>query len=73
MTWDDELLDLISKKWKIGQSFTLEDIYQFENHFSKLYPKNNFVEDKLRQTLQHLRNKGYVEFKNKRGNYTRIK
>lgn len=73
MSWNDELLDLISKKWKIGQSFSLEDIYQFENYFSKLYPTNNYVHAKLRQTLQNLRNKGYIKFKDKRGHYTRIK
>ena len=73
MTWDEELHEIISKKWKVGHSFSLEDIYQFENHFANLYPDNNYLQAKLRQTLQHLRNKGYIEFKEKRGHYTRIK
>jgi len=73
MAWNDELLDLISKKWKIGQSFSLEDIYQFEDHFSKLHPTNNFVQAKLRQTLQNLKTKGFIEFMDNRGHYIRIK
>ena len=59
--------------WRIGQAFTLEDVYQFDGHFAHLYPENAHRLDKLRQTLQHLRNEGLVEFLDDHGRYRRLK
>ncbi len=59
--------DLIKK-----QSFTLEDIYTFEERLKLKYPNNNFIKDKIRQQLQILRDKGFIEFTT-RGNYRKIK
>lgn len=53
------------------QEFTLSDIYAFENILSKKYPRNNFIKDKIRQQLQVLRDKGYLEFSG-RGKYKLI-
>lgn len=50
-------VDLIS-----GQTFTLEDIYKFEVELRIKYPNNNFIKDKIRQQLQLLRDKGFIEF-----------
>ncbi|MGH7626764.1 MAG: HNH endonuclease, partial [Gemmatimonadaceae bacterium] len=69
VTWDSELRDLIAKTWRVGQAFTLEDVYLFESHFSVLYPHNDHRLDKLRQTLQHLRDDGTVEFIDDHGQY----
>ncbi len=60
-------VDLIKK-----QSFTLEDIYTFEERLKLKYPNNNFIKDKIRQQLQILRDKGFIEFAT-RGNYRKIK
>ncbi|MEE9431501.1 MAG: DpnI domain-containing protein [Melioribacteraceae bacterium] len=53
-------------------TFTLQDIYSFEQKLKGKYPNNNFIKDKIRQQLQFLRDKGLIEFKN-RGNYKKIK
>jgi type II restriction enzyme len=60
-------VDLIQK-----ETFTLEDIYQFEEKLKLKYPSNNFIKDKIRQQLQLLRDKGMLEFVS-RGNYKKIK
>ncbi len=51
--------------------FSLKDIYAFEQELKNRYPKNNFVKDKIRQQLQKLRDKDYIEFKGN-GKYRRI-
>lgn len=56
-------IDLIKK-----ETFTLEDVYKFEDKLKLKYPNNNFVKDKIRQQLQVLRDKGIIEFIS-RGNY----
>ena len=45
-----------------NQFFDLEEIYFYENYFKKIYPENKFIKDKIRQTLQYLRNIGLIEF-----------
>lgn len=63
------LLDIMRSIEKLGkQEFTLDDIYAFENELSKLHPENKHIKDKIRQQLQVLRDKGYLEFVS-RGNY----
>jgi len=52
-------------------SFSLKEIYSFENHLKEKYPDNNFIKDKIRQQLQLLRDKGLIEFKT-RGTYKKI-
>jgi phosphatidylserine/phosphatidylglycerophosphate/cardiolipin synthase-like enzyme len=42
--------------------FTLRDVYQFEKHLSKLHPRNQNVQAKIRQQLQQLRDVGLLEF-----------
>lgn len=53
-------------------TFSLNEIYSFENQLKIKYPNNNFIKDKIRQQLQFLRNKGLIEFKS-RGTYKKIK
>lgn len=53
-------------------SFSLEDVYKFENVLKEKHPNNNFVKDKVRQQLQVLRDKGIIEFTS-RGNYKKIR
>jgi len=62
----------VTETWKAGQTFTVADVYGFEPHFRRIYPTNSFVQDKLRQTLQHLRDQGILEFVDDAGTYRRI-
>ena len=50
------------------QSFALDDIYRYEKQLSRLYPENKHIKDKIRQQLQILRDKNYLDFVS-RGHY----
>lgn len=54
-----------------NNSFSLDEVYNFENQLKLKYPNNNFIKDKIRQQLQILRDKGIIEFSG-RGNYKKI-
>lgn len=64
--WLLDVMKCIDKLQK--QTFYLEDIYQFEKALQLKHPNNNFIKDKIRQQLQYLRDKGYLDFKG-RGKY----
>ena len=50
------------------KSFSLQQLYVYESYLSQRHPDNHHVKDKIRQQLQFLRDKGYLEFE-KRGFY----
>lgn len=52
----------IIKKYFNKDKFTLKELYKFEPHFKEVYPKNYHIKDKVRQTLQYLRDKGLLNF-----------
>lgn len=54
-----------------SNTFTLDEVYAFENSLKAKYPNNNFIKDKIRQQLQLLRDKGLIEFKG-RGKYKKL-
>src|SRR5690606_765471 len=57
------LMDVMKCIDRLGQSeFTLQQLYAFENELTLLHPKNRHIKDKIRQQLQVLRDKGYLEF-----------
>ena len=57
------LLDVMTCVEAIGKPvFTTADIYQYEGRLARLHPDNKHVKDKIRQQLQRLRDKGYLEF-----------
>jgi hypothetical protein len=60
--WDHIIYTLIDNNFK-GKVFTLKDLYLFEPFFQTVYPKNLHIKDKIRQVLQHLRDKGLIVFK----------
>jgi type II restriction enzyme len=63
------LLEVMKCIETLGRSeFRLEDVYAFENHLSQIYPGNRNIRPKIRQQLQFLRDRGYLEFA-ARGNY----
>ena len=45
-----------------SQSFTLQDVYRFEEKLALLYPNNQNIRPKIRQQLQVLRDRGMIEF-----------
>lgn len=51
--------------------FTLDDIYRYEHDLQILHPQNNNIRPKIRQQLQFLRNKGFIEFLGN-GHYKKI-
>lgn len=44
------------------QEFQIDDIYAFDEHLGRLYPGNQNVRPKIRQQLQYLRDRGYLDF-----------
>src|SRR5580658_8223012 len=63
------LLDVMKCVESLGKrEFTLDEVYAFERHLGGLYPGNQNVKPKIRQQLQFLRDRGFVEFVS-RGKY----
>jgi type II restriction enzyme len=56
------LMDILLCVENLQKEFLLVDIYQFENGLKQKHPNNLHVKDKIRQQLQILRNKGFIEF-----------
>jgi type II restriction enzyme len=42
--------------------FDLDEVYAFETHLGSLFPKNRHVKQKIRQQLQYLRDRDYLDF-----------
>ncbi len=64
------LLDIIGCIEKINkETFSLSDMYRFENILSLNHPNNNNIKAKIRQQLQFLRDKNYINFES-RGRYS---
>ncbi|TVR81428.1 MAG: restriction endonuclease [Chitinophagaceae bacterium] len=53
------------------ESFSLDEVYKFEDSLKNKYPNNNYIKDKIRQQLQLLRDRGILEFEG-RGKYRKI-
>lgn len=63
------LLDVMRCVDELGRKeFMLDDIYVFEKELSELHPDNKHIKDKIRQQLQVLRDKDYLDF-TVRGHY----
>ena len=57
------ILDIMKCIEKLDKSqFSLSELYQFEKHLKMKYPENNNIQAKIRQQLQILRDKSYLEF-----------
>ncbi|MCH8518687.1 restriction endonuclease [Candidatus Gracilibacteria bacterium] len=66
------LLDIMNCIESLGKrDFSLDEMYDFTPRLQLLHPENNFVQDKIRQQLQVLRDKGYLEFVS-RGRYRKL-
>jgi type II restriction enzyme len=63
------LIEVMKCVEAIGRrEFQLDDVYVFEQHLGRLYPQNMHVKQKIRQQLQVLRDRGYLDFVS-RGHY----
>ncbi len=58
--WTLDILNCINKIDKT--EFNLEDVYAFGEFLKLKRPENNNIRPKIRQQLQILRDKGYIEF-----------
>lgn len=57
------LLDVMACLDKIGaREFNLNQVYQFEQLLGQKHPGNKHIKDKIRQQLQVLRDRNYLEF-----------
>lgn len=64
--------DVASKGWllsvmkcidRLGRlEFSLSELYQFEEELRMIHPSNRHIKEKMRQKLQILRDKGFLEF-----------
>lgn len=67
------LLDVMAIVDTMGAgSFSLQQMYHFERELQVKHPHNMHVKDKIRQQLQVLRNKGYIAFEEKPGQYRKL-
>lgn len=67
--WTLSVMTCVDKLAK--KDFSLDEVYAFEAALAQKFPGNRHVKDKIRQQLQILRDKGYLEFKGK-GRYRLI-
>ena len=66
------LLDVLKCVERIPEkNFNLNDVYHFIDELQLKHPENNYVQAKIRQQLQLLRDKGFIEFTT-RGNYRKL-
>ncbi len=62
-SWIVDIMHCIEELNK--ESFTLDEIYTFEEYLSKHHPNNRNIKPKIRQQLQYLRDKKYLRFQGK--------
>ena len=55
-----------------NDDFQLDEVYAFADELQRKHAGNNFVHDKIRQQLQYLRDKGFIQFLTS-GNYRKIR
>lgn len=58
--WLIDILNCVNQI--LSKSFTLDEMYQFENFLHIKHPENNNIKPKIRQQLQFLRDRGFIEF-----------
>jgi type II restriction enzyme len=57
------LMDILNCVNRIpAQVFALNEIYAFEEELKNKHPDNNNIKPKIRQQLQFLRDRGFLEF-----------
>jgi hypothetical protein len=67
-TWKDAVRDIVGN---LPKDFSLSDVLRYKAELQKEFPNNRFVEAKIRQSLQVLRDQGTLRFV-ERGHYKRL-
>ena len=67
--WLFDVLNCINKI--AAEEFSIDDLYGFESYLQKLHPENHNIRPKIRQQLQFLRDRGYIDFLS-RGQYKKV-
>ncbi len=63
------LMDVLACAERLpDKEFTLAEMYGFTEELQRKYPSNSFIQPKIRQQLQFLRDRGFIEFLG-RGHY----
>lgn len=57
------IMDTLHLVERLGETFTLNQMYTFVDELRLKHPDNKHIPDKIRQQLQFLRDKGIIEFK----------
>ena len=65
------LFDILNCVERLDSNFTLKQMYAFVEDLKKKHPNNNNIEAKIRQQLQFLRDKSFIDFTT-RGNYKKM-
>lgn len=68
VTWKTLVTDVVSH---LGATFELSDVLKFKEDFARAFPNNRFIEAKIRQSLQILRDQGKLRFLGN-GRYERL-
>lgn len=56
------LMDVLLCTDKLGDDFSLNEMYSFAPQLKSKHPNNQNIEPKIRQQLQFLRDKGFIDF-----------
>ena len=70
--WNFILREAVKKHFSIGETFTIDDIYRYEETLSIVFPNNNTARATLRRNLQGLRDQGIIKFVDNRGTCRRV-
>lgn len=68
-SWQKDIFDIVNEFDE--NIFFIDDIYSRENNLKLKHPNNNFIEAKIRQILQQLRDMGFIKFVSK-GKYKKL-
>lgn len=66
--WISEIMLVLDR---LPETFSLDDVYSYEQRLGSKYPNNKHVKDKIRQQIQILRDQGYLKFIS-RGRYLKL-
>ena len=64
-------LDVMQCVDRLSERFTLRQMYEFSDELKLRHPNNHHIQDKIRQQLQLLRDRGFIEFVG-RGQYRKL-
>lgn len=54
---------------KVGESLTIEEVYEWEDELQAIYPNNQHVRETFRDIMQDFRDDGWIRFQDFEGNY----